>query len=415
MLYQPPEKWTEELLKGLLGEDDRYEYKSGRIFVDKDEQSIKNSLAKEICAFANSFGGTLFIGVKDRSKEIDGVMKSYKNNTKEWLDKIISDLLEFRLPDYRVTEVKLTKLTQTRIGADKVVIAIDVSDSDLAPHQAKNDNKYYYRQSSTSNAAPHHYLAYLWSRTNQGKGDVVRSWCLNFLNPLLEMFDEILEVFQHLSLDYVLSQDKMKIITVQGIEMISEITFFSSDKWKNLFSDLSANQFLRTFPKEEVKCQVLKNHIDNFHNLFDNLKKSIIESSEFEELVRVMYERRMRTLNMTGNFNPRDLDFAHLLKLFAEELLNVPCESDDIKNKMGNMIVYSLFGCKPLLHQTDSTLFSVSHEHFSPKLKTIKDVQETLEKTVIAVRDIVDYSLYLKAEFENLRYSLAMRHNTTYF
>src|SRR5688572_19356466 len=129
MLYTPPDQWTEELLISLSGEDDRFEFKSGGILLDEKNRQPKadavlcKELAIEICAFANSFGGTLFLGIRN-TKKIDGVQKFYKGNQsnpiKEWLDKKIASFLEFRLPNYRVTEVvDLSEETEQLLGEDK--------------------------------------------------------------------------------------------------------------------------------------------------------------------------------------------------------------------------------------------------------------------------------------------------------
>src|ERR1041384_4126469 len=167
MYYEPPKKWTEELLKELSAEDDRYEWKSGAQISIRNLNEFWNMLAKEVGAFANSFGGTLFVGVNDDKTKV-GVpaIVSGRTSIERWLENKIPTLFELRLQHFRVSRVQLSESTQKQIGDNKVIIAVDVFDSELAPHQCIFDHKYYYRVNSESRPAPHHYLAFLWGRQN---------------------------------------------------------------------------------------------------------------------------------------------------------------------------------------------------------------------------------------------------------
>src|SRR5687767_5236492 len=147
-LYTPPEKWTEEFLQNISDEDNRFEFKSGQPWTSNLPE-FEKKLAKEVCALANSFGGTLFIGVEDDTKEIVGVPRLYNSRlgSRAWIESLVPNWLEFRLPNFRVLEVDLTANTKSRINAnneDKTVISIDAYDSDLAPHRSLKDKVYYY-------------------------------------------------------------------------------------------------------------------------------------------------------------------------------------------------------------------------------------------------------------------------------
>src|SRR5258708_875663 len=174
MCYDPPKKWTEELLDELpFGEDDRYEWKSGAENAVKKPDDFSNKLAKEIGAFANSFGGTLFVGMaNDKTKVGFPVIAKGNTPTERWLENKIPTLFELRLQHFRVGRVELSDKTQSQIGDDKIIIAIDVFDSELAPHQCVFDHKYYYRINSESRPAPHHYLAFLWGRASSNMSQV---------------------------------------------------------------------------------------------------------------------------------------------------------------------------------------------------------------------------------------------------
>ncbi len=173
MAYKHPDKWTEDLFLSLPAEDNRYEWKLGKVESLRDQNELRNKLGKELGAFANSFGGTLFVGISD-DRDIVGVDTIFagRQSFKEWLENVIPSLTEMRLQAFRVTPVELTRKTQEKIGEEKIVLAIDVQDSDLAPHQTAKDHKYYYRVSSKSEPAPHHYLAFLWGRTNPNMANV---------------------------------------------------------------------------------------------------------------------------------------------------------------------------------------------------------------------------------------------------
>lgn len=191
MYYKPPENWTEELFDRLnFDEDDRYEWKSGfQLISGKDTVGFSNKLAKEIGALANSFGGTLFVGIDDQKQKVGIPAIFCKGKTIAWLESIIPTLLELRLQHFRVSNIALSDKTQELIGIGNVIIAIDVFDSELAPHQCKFDHKYYYRVNSKSDPAPHHYLAFLWDRTNANMSQVASWWFRGFMDPLIDIVE----------------------------------------------------------------------------------------------------------------------------------------------------------------------------------------------------------------------------------
>lgn len=101
------DQWTEEQIASLpAGEHDYFERKSGQLFDPRaDTNKLYDALAKEACAFANSGGGHLLLGVCDDGT-IDGVPPLFgKTETREWLEQKIPDLLDYRLVDFRVHTV----------------------------------------------------------------------------------------------------------------------------------------------------------------------------------------------------------------------------------------------------------------------------------------------------------------------
>lgn len=91
---------TEELIK--KGENTRIEFKETLLYdvhQDQPNKALKEEVVKEVCAFANSDGGTLIIGVEDGTKEIKGIerdlklMKNSKDKFELTLNQIASEKL----------------------------------------------------------------------------------------------------------------------------------------------------------------------------------------------------------------------------------------------------------------------------------------------------------------------------------
>src|SRR5438046_10116022 len=98
------ERWTEAGILNLpTGEHDWFDRKSGQT-VEKDDPM--GSLAKHVCAFANTGGGHLIIGVKDDERTFDGVAPS-KGRTpiREWVEQKLPMLLDPPLQGFAVHDV----------------------------------------------------------------------------------------------------------------------------------------------------------------------------------------------------------------------------------------------------------------------------------------------------------------------
>jgi hypothetical protein len=168
-------RWTEaDVLALPSGEHDYFDRKAGQVF--DDTAHLKGTLAKALCAFANSGGGHLILGVHDDGS-VDGVPELRGRATsRDWLEQIIPDLLAYPLRDFRVHAVE--PAAETLIPAGREILVIDVGDSPLAPHQCLFDGgsakrrTYYYREGSNSVAAPHFYLELLRQRLTSPALDV---------------------------------------------------------------------------------------------------------------------------------------------------------------------------------------------------------------------------------------------------
>ena len=172
MTFVKRERWTEEEIIGLpSGEHDYFDRKSGQLF-DKasDRNNLYDVLAKASCAFANSGGGHLVLGVKDDGTP-DGVppIFSGKTTTREWLEQKLPDFLDYRLADFRVHTV--VAAAQSAIPAGRNILVVDIGDSSLAPHQSRRHMQYFYRSGSHSIPAPHFYLELLRQRLTNASLD----------------------------------------------------------------------------------------------------------------------------------------------------------------------------------------------------------------------------------------------------
>ncbi len=153
------DRWTEaDVLALPSGEHDYFDRKSGQILADPQ---YRDKLSKALSAFANSGGGHLIIGVKNDGTFDGAHPLRGRTSTREWLEQLTPNLLDYPLEDFRVHEVE--PATPSTIPAGRVVIAIDVGDSILAPHQASN-HIYYHRAGSHSVEASHFYLETLRNR-----------------------------------------------------------------------------------------------------------------------------------------------------------------------------------------------------------------------------------------------------------
>lgn len=259
MLYKVPDEWTEESFLNLPDEDDRYEYKSGMLIDQaiadpKLEERLAEKLGKELGGLVNSFGGTLFLGAKDKSKEIDGCPAIFKGRetVKDWLEKKIPEWFDFRLYSFRINTVKLSDDTQDGIGVDRSLLHIDLWDSGHLPHQLKYDRHYYYRENSSSVVAPHYFLSFVANSRLPAMSEKVKLWCTQFLNPAIEFLKET-----EMSLRYTTFRPRHRKLA-NGASG-TEIDLFDFGKWGEFAGGtvLAAKQFFYVYPDTKKRCESL--------------------------------------------------------------------------------------------------------------------------------------------------------------
>lgn len=149
-------EWTEEYIESLPREDNRFERKSSGIDTWTDDK-LREELAKQLSAFANTGGGSLILGADDETGVIDGglrLIRKGRQTTKEWLEDVIPLATEREIVGFRVIDL-LRSTESSHIHPDKAVFIIEIPDSETAPHQSALDRRYYVRLGSKSLPASH--------------------------------------------------------------------------------------------------------------------------------------------------------------------------------------------------------------------------------------------------------------------
>lgn len=141
--------WTEDDILNIPFEHDKYETKGGRMFGKGADW--RETLAKAVCAFANTYGGYIAVGVEDEKvadkktgkRKFDGVdAKKGQEPFADWLAKQIPDLLYPPLQNYRVLPVIASK-DNSQIPFGKILVVVEVGDSNLAPHLTTDARRCY--------------------------------------------------------------------------------------------------------------------------------------------------------------------------------------------------------------------------------------------------------------------------------
>lgn len=161
-MAKPANEWDEEYVLSLpLGEYDWFERKGTRLLDltvnGVNEGKVRDELAKQLSAFANTGGGQIVYGIaNDGTVDMGGVSTVVKGRrtTKEWLEDIIPELVEFEVVGLNVYEIG-PQAEKSAIHPGKALYIVDVPDSERAPHQSTRDRKYYVRLGGRCEPASH--------------------------------------------------------------------------------------------------------------------------------------------------------------------------------------------------------------------------------------------------------------------
>ena len=298
------DRWTEsEVLLLPLDEHDYLERKAGALLTDKD---FDKDMAKAVSALANSGGGYLILG-QQNDGGFDGLpQKQGRTLTREWLEQKLPILLSYPLQDFRIHEVEPDTLTG--IPASKIVVVIEISDSNLAPHQSVKDNLYYHRVGGHSKPAPHFYLEMLRGRARFPSPQVVSVWFETVINPLLSNL-----AMQHHDLHQKLWMFDKETGNINGISSVAErqspfaITgnreqFFENyphikealnkrEEAYNIFQE-RVTEFYKTIRESAAifKCFKFCTSRESLQSIRDNIKDTRVQSLSDADLLQKVFD-----------------------------------------------------------------------------------------------------------------------------
>ena len=157
------------------GENDRFERKGTRALdldAGANEGKVRDELAKQLSAFANTGGGQIVYGLRDDgSIDSGGVSVAIRGSTKEWLEDLIPVLTDFEIVGVNVYPIT-SKSDQSKLKKGKALYIVDVPDSDRAPHQSVTDRLYYVRLGGKSRPASHRLIEDIRNRAKHPNVDV---------------------------------------------------------------------------------------------------------------------------------------------------------------------------------------------------------------------------------------------------
>ena len=85
----------QDLMRRLrLGEDSRLELKSVRVSGGGVRAPDRNAMADELAAFANSRGGSVIIGVDDKTRRVQGIPLDDLDTVESWVREICNDSVQ---------------------------------------------------------------------------------------------------------------------------------------------------------------------------------------------------------------------------------------------------------------------------------------------------------------------------------
>ena len=144
-----------------LGEDARLEFKSVHVTGGRVRAPDRRALADELAAFANSRGGTLIVGVDDKTRRIQGIPLDDLDVVESWVREICNDLVQPALDaDIRKQELEPAE------GGTGAVLRVDVERS-LFVH--KSPGGYFHRIGSSKRELAPEVLARLFQQRSQSR------------------------------------------------------------------------------------------------------------------------------------------------------------------------------------------------------------------------------------------------------
>ncbi len=155
---RPVAEWDEDFVLSLpVDESDKLERKGTQLLdlsAGADESKVRDELAKQLSAFANTGGGQIIYGLRNNgSVDSGGISDAVRGSMKEWIEDLIPTLTDLEVVGVNVCRVR--KSCSPKTAQEKSLYIVDVPDSDRAPHQSVRDHLYYVRFGGKSRPASH--------------------------------------------------------------------------------------------------------------------------------------------------------------------------------------------------------------------------------------------------------------------
>ena len=147
----------------------------------KSEMVNASAMAKAISAFANTYGGWLFIGISEKSKDnnVAGEFIGLSSDNKDKIRQKIRSALAANVQPTPFYEIKFLDDPKNTIGLpkEKSILVIHTPSSPQAPHVHK-DGRIYKRVSDSSEPKPEtdpHLLSQIWNRREKSDA-IIKDW-----------------------------------------------------------------------------------------------------------------------------------------------------------------------------------------------------------------------------------------------
>ena len=261
--------------------------------------SLKYEVSKAVCAFLNSDGGNLFLGVDDEGniKGIENDLKTYKNNSREknkdLLHQDIKNIIKEHLSSSIIDRVTIEFIYVKNIEIIKVVVT-----RHFEPVFIKNKDFIVRNGPASQKLEGKDLFDYIVTHFNFGPSDEDYEWGGGIMEtkPKLKLINEYLSMFERneissrkyetrinsviFEIRYISDTDEDSISTlIRFIEFINHLLSSDVDiklkkKVLSTLFDLTKNPNLAPIIKE--------NCYENFSNIYEN-------GTDFVDLARILF------------------------------------------------------------------------------------------------------------------------------